>query len=201
MVAKAKKSKETMGERIRAARIARDLYQEELGVMIGVRRESVSQWEKDITKPLGDNLVKLAEALQVSGTYLIKGGEAGIKTVVYVPEFMSMDKGVKRATAARVGNKAFWWRVPDRDTSMVCPNGDVSFPPGTILVVDPDAKLESGDYVLAQVKGSKSLICRQYQESGNRKLLLALNAKYGTSPFVPAEFQGVVIELQRSLKG
>jgi SOS-response transcriptional repressor LexA len=198
MNARAKKEKETFGTRIKAKRIELDLTQEQLAQEIGVRRETVTQWEKDQTKVTGENLLKLADTLKVSGTWLIKGGTAGANPVRYVPEFGARGASVVRPTTSSVGPRAFWWRVPEGDTSMVCPDGDISFPPGSVLIVDPDAEVVSGDFVLT---GPTNPTCRQFHIIGKQQRIFALNSKVKALPLSDSHrVLGVIVQLQRDIK-
>ena len=56
----------TLGQRIRARRDAVGLTQEKLANACGVSRAAVAQWEAGVTRPSLDNLVKAAEALDIS---------------------------------------------------------------------------------------------------------------------------------------
>ena len=68
----------TMGEKIRDARKASKLSQEEMAELVGVARGAVSSWENGRKTPGGKNLEKLASALGVSTDYLM-GREADTK--------------------------------------------------------------------------------------------------------------------------
>lgn len=56
----------TLGEKIQFYRKQKNLSQEQLGEMLFVSRQTVSQWEKDQTTPTIDNLLKLKEIFGVS---------------------------------------------------------------------------------------------------------------------------------------
>jgi transcriptional regulator with XRE-family HTH domain len=66
-------------DRIRTARKAKGLTQEELGSLIrsdrfpdGIGKQAVCHWEKGIARPDVTNLPKLAEVLGVSATTLLR---------------------------------------------------------------------------------------------------------------------------------
>jgi len=64
----------TLGDRIKAERKAKNLTQEELGKLVGVGKSSVSQWESGLTKNMdGTNMVLTAKALGVSPDWLATG--------------------------------------------------------------------------------------------------------------------------------
>ncbi len=60
-----------LNERIREIRLARKLSQVELAKIIGVTKQSVSNWENDNIQPSIEILVKLSKALSVSADYLL----------------------------------------------------------------------------------------------------------------------------------
>lgn len=63
----------SQGERIREARQAKGLTQQDLADALGVQRAAVSQWEKDQTSPTNDKLAKLSEMLSVDVQHLVTG--------------------------------------------------------------------------------------------------------------------------------
>lgn len=70
---------ETMGDRIRYLRIAKQLSQKQLGDLLGITEGAISQWENDRVKNVKlETLEVLLKVLGVSLTYLIHGsGRAG----------------------------------------------------------------------------------------------------------------------------
>ena len=71
----------TTGERIKKARINAGLTQKELAQKIGVAEITIRQYEADKRLPKNKDITgKLADALHVSGSYLIWGDENAIKT-------------------------------------------------------------------------------------------------------------------------
>ncbi|HBM7600282.1 helix-turn-helix domain-containing protein [Enterobacter asburiae] len=65
----------TIGQRIKERRSALKLTQRSLGKQAGVAHVTISQWERDETSPRGDNLFKLAAALNVEPGWIIKGDD------------------------------------------------------------------------------------------------------------------------------
>ena len=72
---------DTLGSRIRFAREARNLRQEDVAERFSIRRESVAQWEADSTKPNLSRLAELASFLTVSFDWLLKKEGAGPKSM------------------------------------------------------------------------------------------------------------------------
>lgn len=62
----------TLGTRIKEAREQKSLLQSDLAKLIGVKSSGViSNWEKDLSKPDANKIVKLCQALDVSASYLL----------------------------------------------------------------------------------------------------------------------------------
>ena len=68
-----------LNQKIREVRQARGMSQVELAGLLGVTKQSVSNWENDNIQPSIEMLVKLAETLAVSTDYLL--GLDGRKTL------------------------------------------------------------------------------------------------------------------------
>ena len=62
-----------LGARIRAARLARNLTQDQLARAVGVTRSAVAQWETGRAGQIGSNLARIARVLETSATYLLSG--------------------------------------------------------------------------------------------------------------------------------
>lgn len=60
-----------LNERIREIRMAKKMSQVELANILGVTKQSVSNWENDNIQPSIEMLIKLAKALSVSSDYLL----------------------------------------------------------------------------------------------------------------------------------
>ena len=64
----------------------------------------------------------------------------------------------------QVSDDAFGWSVPSDDYSMTAgaSAGGESFPPNTLLVIDPAASIQPGAFVLAMVEGFPNPVLRRY---------------------------------------
>lgn len=77
-VAYARSPMETMGDRIKQLRKARNLTQEEFAKRVGVTKSAVSQWEDGSTKNLKlDTFLRVLEALGTDAEFLIFGPDRG----------------------------------------------------------------------------------------------------------------------------
>jgi transcriptional regulator with XRE-family HTH domain len=67
-----------LASRIRTARLAQGLTQDQLARAVGVTRSAVAQWETGRAGQVGGNLARIARALGTSAAYLLSGEqEAG----------------------------------------------------------------------------------------------------------------------------
>ena len=55
-----------LSEKIKTLRMANSLSQESIAMLLGVSRQSVSKWEKGLSKPSTENLMRLSEIFSVS---------------------------------------------------------------------------------------------------------------------------------------
>lgn len=78
-VAYADQAMETMGDRIRQLRKARNLTQEQFAKAVGVTKSAVSQWEDGSTKNLKlATFLLVLEVLNTDAEYLIWGPDRGV---------------------------------------------------------------------------------------------------------------------------
>lgn len=61
----------TFGKRLKSARTSLKLTQKELASQIGVKHNSISDWENDKNKPDPDTIELLCGALEISPNYLL----------------------------------------------------------------------------------------------------------------------------------
>lgn len=70
---------ETLGQRIKRLRVAREMTQPELAAAVGVDHATISRWETGKTEPRAGAMRRaLADALGVSATMLVAGRERDI---------------------------------------------------------------------------------------------------------------------------
>ncbi len=60
-----------LGENIKNLRIIKGLNQVQLAQIVGVTKQSISNWENDNIQPSIDMLIKLADVFSVSTDYLL----------------------------------------------------------------------------------------------------------------------------------
>lgn len=84
-----------------------------------------------------------------------------------------MEDTIPVTSDLKAGPRAFGYRVAEGDRSMTRANGR-GFLPGTPLVIDPDAPISPGCYVLAKPRARASYLLRRYQAAFDHD---------GTQPF------------------
>jgi transcriptional regulator with XRE-family HTH domain len=73
MPAKKPAAHESVGQRIRALRLANNLTQNEVAHQLGVSRSAITQWETDRSGQVRKNLERIAKVLGTSPAYLVSG--------------------------------------------------------------------------------------------------------------------------------
>ncbi|GAA5265152.1 transcriptional regulator [Acidiphilium sp. MT5] len=73
MVTKKNPTLESVGQRIRALRLANNLTQDEFAGQLGVSRSAIAQWETDRAGQVRENLERIAKVLGTSLAYLVSG--------------------------------------------------------------------------------------------------------------------------------
>ena len=56
----------SIGEKIKQARVGKNMSQEELAAIVGVSRQAISKWESDKTVPSGSNREALNQYLEIN---------------------------------------------------------------------------------------------------------------------------------------
>ena len=67
----------SLGKNIASRRKSQNFSQEDIATLVGVSRQAVSKWEKDLSSPSTENIIRLAEFLRVSVDELTGGRAAG----------------------------------------------------------------------------------------------------------------------------
>jgi SOS-response transcriptional repressor LexA len=178
----AQSSATTLGQRIRARRDAAGMTQEKLAAQCGVSRAAVAQWESGVTRPSLDNLVKVAEALNVWLSWLTVGDQSlpdtpnpfapaspfrGIPVIDYgqaslwgVEGALPVDIGGEIiATDAETSQRAFALVI--RDNSMA-----PDFSEGDKIILDPDLTPQPGDLVVAKLDSEPEATFKKFRPRG-----------------------------------
>ena len=190
------------------------MSEQQFAEAVGVTRGAVQQWEKPAgTAPKRSNQPRVAELLGISIAELVSGGsnveralairgevplvsevEAGNYTVIdnFKPapnyDSVSVSVPVKRHTYAL--------RV--HGDSMASGTGD-SFPDGSIVVVEPELKAQTGDYVIALNEKNQTTFKQLVRDAGEY-FLKPLNPRYPIRPLGSARIIGVIREFTKRFR-
>lgn len=206
--------------RVATARSALGLTQEQLAKFAGIGRRQVAAYEAGTSKPRKDVLTNLAAALGTTIEWLATGNGQGpdtshVKKTITVRQVpllshtqvmgigFDFDNFIKSASVCdfipappEAGEYAFAIQV--HGNSMESPSG-ISFPDGTIIIIDPEEMPENGDFGLFILDGSDSFTFKQYIRDQEQGYLKPLNPTY---PLIPASSLitpiGKVISAQQS---
>lgn len=158
-----------MGERIRQARSAKRLTQQNLADALNISVQSVSQWETGRNQPETDRLIALADILGKPWDWLKTGAEGGL---IMIPMGRSAELNERFAPLMALGDVQEFLRIPrprfpedfgedaivcrypaeGRLFSFLAP--DNAFSPaireGDLIICDSGVPVRTGDYIVAR---------------------------------------------------
>ncbi|ATY79670.1 LexA family transcriptional repressor [Aeromonas veronii] len=214
----------SMSNVIKSRRKALKMTQDELALLVGVSRVSISQWERGDTSPKGPNFLKLAKTLGVAPESLLLGenDEVGSSRGFNNVEPAVNPQGSRVPILSYV--QAGHWRGMceqatgfDGNVEYVAASVDIGpcgfglwlrgnsmtpfFNEGDLVIVDPDEQPRPGDYVVAK-NGGEEATFKKYRprgidENGQEVFeLVPLNDDYPTmhSDRQHIEIIGVMVE-------
>ncbi|MBC3948323.1 LexA family protein [Pseudomonas folii] len=192
----------TTGSRIAASREKKGMNQSELGRALGVSPQSVQAWESDKNVPRPQRLKAISEALGVSVSYLMGesdpepqetsnvGPVRQPKLLYHYPVVSWVTAGAwteavqpfpdgfsDRYEPSDYNSKgaAFWLEV--RGDSMTSLSG-TSIPEGMLILVDTEADVRPGKFVIAKLPNSEEATFKKLVEDAGRRYLKPLNPAY-----------------------
>lgn len=193
--------------RIKVARVAKGMSQKELAAYLGVKQNTLSQWETERNEVDLESLRKIAKLLGVSTDYLL-GSEADSPSGgILIPVLGDVAAGIPieaitdivdyeeiNATMARSG-EYFGLRIKGSSMEPRMREGDV-------VIVRKQETAESGDTVVVLVNGDSATVKKiKYGQSGIT--LLPTNPAYDPLFYdahdvatLPVRIIGKVVELR-----
>jgi SOS-response transcriptional repressor LexA len=92
------------------------------------------------------------------------------------PDSLKGDSGIKwHSSDAWAGYRGFWIRVMGSSMSS---GGDITFPPGSLVLVDPEEAIEPGQFVVARQKHGPEITFKQLVRDAGELYLKPLNPTY-----------------------
>lgn len=200
-------------DNLKKYRMAADLTQPELAELCGWNEPSrISHYERGIRSPSIPEVLKLAAALRVDVGTLIAGdsfklaqtiADYGVKDAINKVPLISFVKagnfaeiieqydGEMHITTAKIKSRTFATRV-EGDSMLP------EFPPGRIIVVEPDRAAISGDYVVAR-NGNNEATLKQLIKDGSDWYLKPLNDRYPIKRIDNPDFDIIGVVIQSSI--
>ena len=190
---------QTLGNRIEEKRRQAKLSQEELGEKLGLSHSSVSNWEKDKSKPNGVNLHKLALILNCSIDWLLNGkNQTHLTQDIDRNQFLQQTPNIAKIPVFSdeniihhqlKNNNATRYIVTDRceiskkSFAYVISNNSMFpiFMPDDIVIIDPTVKIETNHFVLAKMANNvlfRKLIIKELNDNIIHFLLAPLSNLY-----------------------
>jgi len=179
-----------IGERIRALRESKRLSQAQLAKQCGwVTASRLGNYEIGSRKVNADDAALLALALGVTPAFILFGDDSS--TVYKQHEYplltkdqlISQERGYPIAfdsntkfysSTTRASKKSFWFQVPGH--SMTSPYGvKPSFPEGILVLVDPEAPIESGHYCVSIVYDKTEVTFKKFVTEDRKQWLEPMN--------------------------
>ncbi|MDM0117127.1 S24 family peptidase [Variovorax sp. J22R133] len=199
---------------IREGRRGLGMSEQQFADAVGVSRGAVQQWEKPGgTAPKRSNQHRVAALLGISVAELVSGGsntspgfdvraevplisevEAGNYTVI--DNFKPVGKFDTVPVTVPVKRHTYALRV--HGDSMVSETMD-SFPPGSIVIVEPEMEALPGDYVIVLNHGNETTF-KQLVRDGGEFYLKPLNTRYPIKPLGTGKVIGVVREFTKRFR-
>jgi transcriptional regulator with XRE-family HTH domain len=206
-----------VGALIRKAREAKKLTQEALGRLLGVEKQSISNWETGKVLPKRANARTLAVTLDIPLGLLLGNHEAS--TIKFVPaglharrvpilspgQVKLLAKG-EPIMAEGAGYADLHVAASDRTFAMEVMGTEMQpeFAPGHIVVADPSLKPVDGDFVLYDEAEDGPIHIRMYRKRGEAFDLVALDPALPTlsvTPDKPApRILAVIVEHVRTFR-
>ena len=198
---------------IREGRKRLNLSEQQFAAAVGVSRGAVQQWERPGgTAPRRSNWQRVADVLGVPVAELLSGLRADsppdIRAVV--PLVSEVEAGNYTVidnfqpnldfdtVPTRIDVKRHTYALRVHGDSMVSETGD-SFPPGSILIVEPEMIPLPGDYVIALNVDNQTTF-KQLVKDGSDLYLKPLNSRYPIKPLGSAKVIGVVREFTKQFR-
>ncbi len=186
-----------IGSRIKQRRKELKLTQKDVGARLNLSASAITQWENESTKPNGENLVRLAEILRTTPSWITTGKGDDMENVegadlragqIPLISWVAAGHWCESPDSYEPGDAEEWLPAPKNagsrtfalrviNDSMTAPfPGQRSYPHGTIIYVDPDKPVTNGCRVVARAGGEYTF--KQYVEDAGRKYLKPINPTY-----------------------
>lgn len=204
----------TKGDRIRIAREAKGLTQEELGEILGTSKQTIYKYEQNVVTNIpSDKIELMATALGVEPAYIM-GWDKGAKDIIpftashKAPIVGSIPAGYPVLAFEEIEGYADIPYPDEENYFFLRVKGDSMEPKictGDLVLIRRQDCAEDGQIVAARVNGDEATL-KRYKRQKDTVLLLPENQKYEPRIVPISDFEsgyaqiiGIVIELRRSI--
>lgn len=172
---------QTIGDRLKAKRKAMGLSQRKLAEMIGLTGSAIGHVELNKNELAGKHLVKAAEVLQTTASYLQNGIEDSAPTpwdsnielihppTKRIPVLTYVQAGNWRECISHTADEYVFAHVPVSERTFAAKIRGNSMMPefkeNEIIIIDTQVTAQPGDYVLAQ-NGQQEATFKKYRSRG-----------------------------------
>lgn len=206
----------SVGHRIRQAREAAGLSQEELAARVGCSRAAVGTWERDEKEPRRSAVKRLSVALNQPESYFDRIGSGGIAVapdansvqIIQIDwsDIARLARGDEAVNATTVSVEVTPVNQIQADEHRIVVIDDSMAPtirPDDVIAFSTSRKPADGDLVIAYVDGHDAGVLRNYRERGNGHFdIWPANPIYPTvthNSQTPVTIVGVAIRHLRNL--
>ena len=204
----------TKGEKIRIAREAKGMTQEELGAICGASKQTIYKYEQGIITNIPSDKVELiASALGIDPAYIMGWDGTPKEAIPYAPSHKAPIVGSIPAgyPVLALEDIEGYADIPYSDEDnyfFLRVKGDSMEPKistGDLVLIRRQNVADNGQIVAARVNGDEATL-KRYKQQGDTILLLPENPKYNPYVVSTKEFEtgyaqiiGVAIELRRDI--
>jgi repressor LexA len=173
---------DSLGSRLKGLRVLHQKTQNDIAKLLGVRRETYTQWETGKYAPKRETLMWLASYFQVTTDYLLEGKipntavTVSIKGVVRAGEaiFAAEDElGTIEVPHTMIEPGAVYFGLKVTGDSMQ----DLGIREGMTILVRQQDSIEDGQIAIVLLDGENATVKKCYRANGSL-LLIPANPKY-----------------------
>lgn len=200
-----------LNERLKNLRLAKGLTLQQVGDSFGISKVSVSTWESGKTHPDGKKLEKLAELYGTTVQFLITGIHLDDTTYSASEKIPFIEWEKIRYGIAHTSSKLWVTPIHSKPNQSAFATRYSSsselnwqfpgFPAGSILIIDPDASSQNGDFALIEDDSFGLLVAKVSVIAENKKFYLRADS-YQFIQLTEGSYRnvGTILEWQMSGK-
>lgn len=198
-----------VGNKIKYFRNKNKLTQEELGIKMGTKKATVSNWETGYRSPQQDTLFELADVLGITINDLFPpvGNIIEPKEIVRIPVLGAIACGEPILADENISEyrETFKHNLPSGDLFYLEAKGDSmspAIPNGSFVLLRKQEDVENGEIAAVLVNGDEEATLKRVRKLNGNILLEAINERY--APYIvnennPARIIGKAVKVEYDL--